>query len=355
MIQLIVRSLGGEGLSLAARMAAAMLTALLIGVFGGGRLIVWLRSRNLAERTEKTPIEDPALVARIAAKSGTPTMGGLIILAALAPACLLWGRLDNLYLWMALACFGALAAMGMADDWMKLTGRTHGDRGLKVRHKLLIQFAVGAALGLVYWLRLRSSGPPAWCPGAWGRWLLRLGPLLAIAWVSLVVATMSNAVNVTDGMDGLAGGLTLASLAPLAILAYGPRLADLQGCDLAAQETALFCAALAGAVMGFLWHNVHPAQVFMGDTGSLAIGGSLGLVAVMVRADLLMPLIGLVFLAEFASSVMQVLYFKATGRRILPIAPLHHIWQQRGVPEQRIVARFWLVGLAAALTPLVLL
>ena len=177
-----------------------------------------------------------------------------------------------------------------------------------------------------------------------------------VPWVALIVATMSNAVNVTDGLDGLAGGLGLVALLPLGLFALGPwdgaEQARLGGPDVT--EVSIFCAALGGAMLGFLWHNAHPARVFMGDTGSLALGGSIGLVAVMVRAELWLPLIAFAFLAEFASSVLQVLWFKATGRRILPIAPLHHIWQRRGMPETRLVARFWIVGLALALIPLLL-
>lgn len=339
-----------------ARIVGAMVTALLIGALSGSGIIAWLKRKNLGERTEKTPIEDEALRKEIEKKSGTPTMGGLIILCALLPACLLWGRLDSVYLWLALGCFVALAGLGMVDDWLKLTGRNHTDRGLKARHKLLVQGLIGAAFGAVYWLRLGTFKP-------WGvpvpllrDWAVLLGPAI-IVWSALVVATLSSAVNLTDGMDGLAGGLTVAALLPLAVLAYGPwdplpEGAVLRSADMAVSELAVFCAALGGAVLGFLWYNAHPAKVFMGDTGSLAIGGSIGLVAVAARADLLLPVIGFVFLAEFGSSVLQILWFKATGRRILPIAPLHYIWQKRGMPEQRIVARFWIVGLACALLPL---
>jgi len=356
MIQLLLQRLFGIGLpgllgGLGARMLCAALTALLIAALGGWKLIPWLRRRNVGERTERTPIEDAQLRRGIVAKSGTPTMGGLIIAAGLFCGCLLWGRMENVHLWLALACFAGLAALGMLDDWMKLTDRGRAGRGLKVRHKLLVQGLLGAGLGVVYWLRVRSAGPAPMPAALLRDWALMLGPAV-ILWTALIVATMSNAANVTDGLDGLAGGLTLAALLPLGLLAYGPWRETIAGSDPQVRELALFCAALGGAVLGFLLHNVHPARVFMGDTGSLAIGGSIGLVAVLARAELLLPLFALVFLAEFASSVLQVLWFKATGRRILPIAPLHHIPQQHGVPEGRIVVGMLIVGWAAALLPL---
>ena len=345
---------GPAGGWFAARVFAAALTAFLVAAGGGGHIIEWLRRRRIGERTDKTPIEDTTLLAQINAKADTPTMGGLIILAGLLPAVLLWGDLGNVYLWLFLGCFLALGAAGMADDWLKLTGAGHRSRGLKVRHKLLIQGAVGAGFGTLYWLRMRAAGPAGLPVPMLRNLVLVLGPL-TIAWTALVVATMSNAVNVADGLDGLAGGLLLVALAPLGLLAAGPWAISVSGSDAAVAELAPCCAALGGAVLGFLWHNWHPARVFMGDTGSLAVGGSIGLAAVMTRTELLLPLVGFVLLAEFGSSVLQVLWFKATGRRILPIAPLHYIWQRRGIPETHIVWRMCTVGALASGVALLIL
>jgi len=331
------------------RVLGALATALLVALCSGPAVIASLRRRRLGERTEKTPIEDEGLRREIAAKSGTPTMGGLIIAAALLCACLLWGRLDSPCLWLPLTCFAALAAMGIADDWMKLTGEGHRDRGLKVRHKLLLQGALGCLLAWV-WLRTGSASGDAASALPWPALPVHGVAVLLVLWTGLVVATMSNAVNVTDGLDGLAGGLTVTALVPLGASAW---LLSPQGGG--AAELPVFCAALGGAVLGFLWYNRHPARVFMGDTGSLAIGGSVGLVAVMARSEILLPLLACLFLAEFGSSVLQVLWFKATGRRILPIAPLHHMFQRNGWPEKRIVASFHAVGAAAAVICLLLL
>ena len=342
------------------RALGALATALLISLAGGHGIIAWLRRRKVGERTDKTPIEDQKLIAQISAKAGTPTMGGVIILAALLPAFLLWCDLTNVYLWLAVGSFVAFAALGMADDWMKLAGKSHRDRGLKVRHKLIAQGTVGALIGIVVWRKAVAAGEVA---GITVPLLhdaaLPLGPLV-IVWIALVVATMSNAVNVTDGLDGLATGLSIVSVLSLGALAFWAGIGllaapyGLTGSPEAA-EACVLCAALVGALTGFLYHNLHPARVFMGDTGALAIGGIIGTLAVTLRVDFLLPLIGFVFLVEFGSSVLQVLWFKATGKRILPISPVHHIFQQKGWPETRIVAGFHLVGWLIALISLVLL
>lgn len=318
-----------------------LLTAFAVASIGGKWIIAWLGTKGLREQTEKTPIEDERLREQINVKSGTPTMGGLILLAAVLPSSLLWGDLGDPYLWTVIATFVALALVGMVDDWMKLTGKEHGARGLKVRHKLMVQAAIGCALGLWLW----SQGYRQVHLGYMSGLVVPLGAF-AIAWVALVVATMSNAVNVTDGLDGLAGGLSIVALLLLGETAF------LQA---NAQGVSVFTASLTGALLGFLWHNWHPARVFMGDTGALAIGGSIGLVAVMARVELLLPLIAFVFLVEFGSTVLQVLWFKATGERILPIAPIHYIWQKKGVPETHIVARFLVVGIVVGMCALLFL
>jgi len=327
-------------------LAAAFLAAALLAV----PMIARMRRKKIGERTEKTPIEDEKLRTQITAKAGTPTMGGVIIAAGLFVGCLLWGDLSDLYLWLAVVCFVSLAALGMADDWLKLSSGEHRARGLKVRHKLLIQAAIGGALGAVWFARAGGRICVPYVPMA-RLWLPSLGAVL-IVWVALVVATMSNAANVADGLDGLAAGLGIVALVPLCFAASRP-WHELGQPDVA--ELCVFCAALGGALLGFLWHNWHPARVFMGDTGSLALGGSIALVAVMARVELMLPLIAFVFLVEFGSSVLQVLWFRATGRRILPIAPIHHMFQRKGWPETHIVARFLIVGALVAFGSLLFL
>ena len=338
-----------SGVGLRASLAA--LTALAVSLACGKPIIRWLAGMNLRERTEKTPIEDAALRRRIQAKSGTPTMGGLILLVALMAGCLLWGDLGSLELVLVLMCTAAFAALGMVDDWLKLTGKGKKNRGLKARYKLVVQMAVGCAVGYVLWRH------PAVAPGAsrgsiylpfFRTWLFSLGGLYVV-WVALVVTTMSNATNITDGLDGLAAGLALLMALALglgACAAGGGALARLIPAATVpgASELAVFCGAMAGGCLGFLWYNSHPAQVFMGDTGALALGGGLGLVAVIARLEFLLPFLAFVFLVELGSSLLQIFFFKLTGRRILPISPAHHIFEKMGWPETKIVSRFYIVA-----------
>ncbi len=335
--------------SSAIMLLGAFLTAFAVSAASGGPFIAMLRRFGMIERTEKSPIEDRRVRAGIEAKKNIPTMGGLIIGAGLAGGALLWGDLKSTELWLCLGCFVLLGAFGMLDDYLKTRGVCRRDRGLRVRCKLLFQGAVGLGLGLMYWIFVRAALPELDWPLPGNGYLLS-SPVLWLVASVLVVGVLSNSVNVADGMDGLAGGLSVAALLPLALLGafLGPDALYISG------GVALFCAALAGAILGFLWHNVHPARVFMGDTGALAIGGSFGLAALFSGYGLLLPVLGFVFLAEFASSVIQVLVFKATGRRIFPIAPMHHIFQQKKWPEMHTVVRFWIAGVLCSMATLAL-
>ncbi len=332
----IVQLTGWQALALpSVRAALAAATAFALALALGRPTIAYLRRKKIGERTEKTAIGDEALRAGIAAKSGTPTMGGLFLVPALLVACLLWGDLADAGMSAALLCTAALAGLGSLDDRMKLRSEAKRDRGMKVRFKLLVQGVVGLAVTLL--LVSRAPALPV---------LIVPAGLIFLAWGTLLVMTMSNSTNVTDGMDGL-----LAGLAPLAAGALG--VAALRSAGPAA-EMAVLCGAVAGACLGFLCFNRHPAQVFMGDTGSLAIGGGLAVAALASGQEAVLLVAGLVFLAEFGSSVLQILSFKLTGRRVLPIAPIHHIWQHRHA-ESRIVHGFYLGGAAAALAGLTLI
>ncbi|MFO7959227.1 MAG: phospho-N-acetylmuramoyl-pentapeptide-transferase [Candidatus Brocadiia bacterium] len=324
----------------ALRAALAALTAAVLALVAGGPILKRLTRLDIREKTEKTPIEDEDLRRTIAGKSGTPTMGGLIILAGLVPAVLLWADLATPQVLGALVCIGALAGLGLIDDYAKLRGTGHRDRGLKVRHKLLFQGLVGAALGLLL-------------AGGTG-----IGSLLfAAAWAGLVLATMANATNVTDGLDGL-----LAGLVPPAALVVGgacwaagtPGTAARLGLQHVpgAAELSVVCAATAGACLGFLRFNHHPARVFMGDTGSMALGGGLAACALGAGQEVVLGLAGLVFLAEFGSSLLQIGAFQLFGKRVLPVAPVHHIFQKQGHHETMIVRGFYLAGMAAAVAGL---
>lgn len=349
---------GSRLLSIGVRSFLACATALAIGLALGRPIIGWLSRMKIRERTEKTPIEDEALRRRILGKSGTPTMGGLLVLAGLVPACLLWADPGNACVGLALLCALALGVLGMVDDQLKLRAADRESRGLKVRYKLLGQATVGAAVGLVLVKQAAAGGVAYSVP------LLRLAgagaAVLFALWAAGVVAAMSNATNVTDGLDGLLAGLT-----PLAAIVLGGACWSAGNPHVAARlglvhvpgagELSVFCGALSGACLGFLWFNRHPARVFMGDTGSLAIGGGLAVAALAARQEMLLAVVGLVFLVEFGSSLLQIGSFKLSGRRILPIAPIHHIFEKRGYAEPRIVWGFYLWGAAAALMGLNLL
>jgi len=331
-------------------------TAMALCLAAGPAVIAWLERMNLREKTEKTPIEDAALRERISSKSGTPTMGGLALLGALIASVLVWADVTEPPVAAAVFCVAALAALGVADDVLKLRGAGHRGRGLRPRQKLLYQASVGMVVGLI--LVATAAGPaepstplsPAALLGRAGRW----AGLLFVAWAAVVVGTMSNATNITDGVDGLLSGLAplagvvmagacwAAGNAPLAAalhISYVP----------GAGELAVFCAALAGACVGFLWFNRHPARVFMGDTGALALGGGLAVAAVAARMEAVLAVVGIVFLAELGSSLLQIATFKVCRRRIFPIAPIHHIFERKGYTEPRIVSGFYLWGALAAL------
>ena len=349
-------------LNVGLRGVLAALTAFIISSVSGRKIVPWLRRKKIGERTEATPIEDEKLVEQIAAKSGTPTMGGVIIILGLIVGCLIWGDLDNLYLLLALGAVVTFAVLGFVDDWAKLTGKSSADRGLKARHKLLVQFLLGGVIGYVLLRAYRAwdfeTGFRLFLPFAPG-WEICLGALIVI-WCALVVATTSNATNIADGLDGLMPGLAVIAFMAMAAPALCSSHAGMsEYLNIphvpGSGEIGLFCLAMAGACLGFLWWNSWPAQVFSGDTGSLAIGAGLAVCAVIVKQEVLLLFVGMMFFLEFGSSVLQILFFKLTGKRILPIAPVHYWCRKVGWAEQKTVARFYIGGAVSALVGLSLL
>jgi phospho-N-acetylmuramoyl-pentapeptide-transferase len=337
--------LAGLG-KITARAALAALLSFLLAVVLGPRSIAWLARRF------REPIKsDSAELRRLhEVKKATPTMGGLFILAGLFGSILVAGDLTNRYLQLGLAVAAGLALLGAIDDLVKLrTARS----GLSARGKLTGQLFVAAAAAIVlYFDHARLPGglllPPPWNLAAvsLGAWFIPLA--------ILVMVGSSNAVNLTDGLDGLAGGCMLFATAAMMLIVYAAGHAQwaaylnvphVAGCG----ELTVLSAAMLGAVVGFLWFNCHPAQVFMGDTGSLPLGGLLGYMAVVARQELLLVLIGGVFVAEAASVILQVGSYKWRRQRIFLCAPLHHHFQFRGWPESKIVVRFWIAAALCAL------
>ncbi len=335
------------------RSAAAAATAFLVTVLFLPALIRRLKALQVVENTRHPDSE--WLSERQRHKSGTPTMGGLGILAGLLGATLLWADLSNQYVLCAMLGTFALGCIGFIDDWMKLHGI--GRNGMPMRWKLLAQtvVAAGVALFFIY----GGTGPfsatrlavPFIKPSIFAP---ELGLAYAAVVVFLVVGS-SNAVNITDGLDGLAAGCTGVAALAYTVLAYvagHAAFADYLHVPFVrgSHELVILCAALGGSILGFLWYNAEPAQIFMGDTGSLAIGGLIGIVACAAKQELLLAMVGGVFVMEAGSVILQVASFRLRGKRIFRIAPLHHHLQRIGWSDATILARFWIMAVIFALT-----
>ncbi|HVG79668.1 MAG TPA: phospho-N-acetylmuramoyl-pentapeptide-transferase [Patescibacteria group bacterium] len=325
----------------------ALISALVISLVIGPWLIRRLRVMQHGAETirEDTP-------ERHRGKRGTPTMGGVVILTAILGSTLLWANLLNRYVWVVMLSTAGFGLIGMWDDWSKIRKR----RGLSARVKFLLQAVLALALLQIIFWQPRADWQPLLAIPFFKGWLVNLG-WWWFPFAMLVVVGASNAVNLTDGLDGLAIGPIVMAGGAFAVLAYltgNFRAADylkilnVRG----AGELTVFCAALIGAAVGFLWFNCHPAEVFMGDAGSLALGAAVGMLAVLTKAELLLPLIGGLYVVEAGSVIVQVASFKATGRRVFRMAPLHHHYELSGWAEPKIVVRFWIVSFALALLAL---
>ena len=328
------------------RTAAASMTALLISLVLGPWLIRRLRDFQVGQVIRQEGPESHR------AKAGTPTMGGLLILAAALTPTLLWADLTNPYIWIAVLATAAFGAIGFLDDYLKLTRRSSG--GLAARYKMGLQIVVGLGVGLVLmWLasqnlyntRLIFPFFKQLIPDL-GWWYVPFAVFVLVAW--------SNAVNLTDGLDGLAISTFAVAAGALTALSYivGHRVFAeylLLVRFAPAGELTIFCGALVGASLGFLWYNAHPAEIFMGDVGSLALGGALATVAILIKQELLLVIVGGVFVIEAASVVLQVASFKLRGKRIFKMAPLHHHFELSGWEEPKVITRFLIVAIIFAL------
>jgi phospho-N-acetylmuramoyl-pentapeptide-transferase len=346
------------------RVGLATLTSLLITFVAAPWFIRRARERQLGEL-----IRDDGPAAH-ASKKGTPTMGGALIIMALATATVLWCDLRSTLVWLALMVTVGYGAIGFLDDYLKLSRKNK--KGLPGKLKLLGQFAIG--LCAVVWLysgdalpaesRLRLVLPLVnfhhMSPSFVAHTTLPIAAYVLFA--VFVLMSESNAVNLTDGLDGLAIGPVIICSFTFLLLSYaaGTTLRDFNIAEYLGMahipgsgELAVFCGAMGGAGIGFLWFNTHPAQVFMGDVGALALGGALGFVALATKTELSLPLIGGVFVVEALSDVIQVGYYKRTKKRIFLMAPIHHHFEKLGWPESRIVVRFWIVSFACAILGLI--
>jgi phospho-N-acetylmuramoyl-pentapeptide-transferase len=331
------------------RTAQASLTALLISLFFGGKLIRTLQKFQIGQQIrEEGPKSHQA-------KRGTPTMGGVLILGAVVASTLLWSNLSNAYVWIALFGITSFGAIGFADDYRKIL-RKH-NLGLTGRQKLLLQFLSAAAIGLMLFF-LTPYTAALQFPFITVDWFspVQFWPIYVL-FLMFVIVGSSNAVNLTDGLDGLAISVTFITATALTGFTYvtsHQTFADYLGLGHNAQvgELTIFCGALVGASLGFLWFNAPPAEVFMGDVGSLAIGGAIGTVAVIIKQEFTLVLIGGVFVLEALSVMIQVTTFRMFGKRLFKMSPIHHHFELMGWKESKIVFRFMIVAILFALLSL---
>ncbi len=331
------------------RAAYAAITALVVCFVVGPPMIEWLRRVKLGQ---KIRAEGPQ--AHLT-KAGTPTMGGLLIVAAIVVPCLLWGNLHSRSLWVALGATVWLAALGFLDDYLRVVKDYKS--GLRGRYKLAGQIALGLGVSAILMIWPEKGLPPTATHVPFFKFSYVDFGWLFIPFVIFVITASSNAVNLTDGLDGLASGLVAIAALTFAGLCYlgghAKFSAYLHITHLAySGELTVFCAAVLGAALGFLWYNCHPADVFMGDTGSLALGGALGTIAVLIKREFWLVFVGGVFVAEALSVIIQVFGFKLTGRRVFKMSPLHHHFELLGWAESRVVLRFYIAGALLALLSL---
>ena len=350
MLYLIAEQLGFPGILnliryLSFRAGAASATALFIGLLLGPWLISWLRARQ----GKGQPIRSDGPQSHLS-KRGTPTMGGLLILIAMATSVLLWMDLRSPYVWACLLVIAGFGLIGFLDDYDKIKKAHHA--GLSGRMRLALEFLIA---GIATWLMVRSGGTSLYLPFV-------QGPVLDLSWFyiafgAFVIVAFGNAVNLTDGLDGLATmPVIIASIAFLLIayLVGNARFATYLGIPHIAGvgDLTVLCLAIVGAGLAFLWFNAPPAAVFMGDTGSLALGGALGAIAVATKHEFVLAVIGGLFVVEALSVIIQVFVYKRTGKRVFLMAPIHHHFEHLGWSEPTVVIRFWIVSFVLALAGL---
>jgi phospho-N-acetylmuramoyl-pentapeptide-transferase len=327
------------------RSAGAVLTALIMSFLLGPSMIAWLRRLKVGQQVRddgpKTHLN----------KQGTPTMGGVLIIAALVSSVLLWSDLTNKYVWVVLFATLAFGGIGFWDDYLKVVKKR--STGLRAYQKFGLQVAASLVVGIFLFKYSGDREATYLSVPFMKSFLLNLG-WFYIPFVAVVMVGSSNAVNLTDGLDGLAIGLVGIAATANAVIVYlggNKIIADyLKILYIAGSgELVIFCGAMVGASLGFLWYNTHPAEVFMGDVGSLSLGGALGTLAVVTKHELILVVTGGIFVMETISVALQVASYKLTGKRIFKMAPIHHHFEQIGWPESKVIVRFWIMGIILAL------
>jgi len=329
------------------RAVMASLTAFLMSLILGPLIIKWLKDLNFGQNIRREYVE--SLYDKHKHKQGTPTMGGVLIILSIAISCLLWADIANQYVLVTLGSFLCLGALGFTDDYIKVVKKSN--LGLTAGRKLFYQVALGALIAA--YIMAFTPIPATLSVPLFKHFALNLG-LFYILFVILVLTSTSNAVNLTDGLDGLAIGCTIIAALTYAVFSYIAghfKISEylhvfyLSGSG----ELAVFCAAMVGAGLGFLWFNCYPANVFMGDTGSLALGGAIGTVSLFIKKEFLLFVVGGIFVIEALSVVLQVVWLKVTKKRLFIMSPVHHHFELLGWAESKITIRFWIIAIVLAL------
>lgn len=323
---------------------SAMVFALILGPWIINRLKKLSMTQQIRDDGPKTHM----------GKAGTPTMGGLLIILCLLLSVFMWGDLKNIYVWTMIVSLIGFGGIGLIDDYLKIMKKSH--KGLRAYQKFGMQMTLALLIGIFLYMNPKDPYTDVLSIPFFKKWLFDLG-WFYIPFSVIVIVGSSNAVNLTDGIDGLAIGLVAVAVLATGVLVY---ISGHKGLAQYLQvlylpgtgELTVFCGAMFGASVGFLWYNSYPADVFMGDVGSLGLGGTLGTIAVITKHEIVLALVGGIFVIETVSVVLQVTSFKLTGKRIFKMAPIHHHFELKGWPEPKVIVRFWIVGIMLALLSL---
>jgi len=330
------------------RTSLAVLTAMVCSLILGPWMIKKLRKLSLTQQ-----IRDDGPKAHMG-KAGTPTMGGLLIILCIVLSILMWGDLKNIYIWTMIVALLGFGGIGFVDDYLKIARMSH--KGLRAYQKFGLQIAVALMIGIFLYMNPKDPYTDVLSIPFFKRWFFDLG-WIYIPFSMVVIVGSSNAVNLTDGIDGLAIGLVAVAVLANGVLVY---ISGHKGLAQYLQvlylpgtgELTVFCGAMFGASLGFLWYNSYPADIFMGDVGSLGLGGALGTLAVITKHEIVLAIVGGIFVIETISVILQVASFQLTGKRVFKMAPVHHHFELKGWPEPKVIIRFWIIGIMLALLSL---
>jgi phospho-N-acetylmuramoyl-pentapeptide-transferase len=330
------------------RTSLAIFTSLFLSLILGPWIINKLKRLSLTQQ-----IRDDGPKAHLG-KAGTPTMGGILIIICILISVFMWGDMKNIYILIMIVSLVGFGGIGLIDDYLKVSRQNH--KGLRAYQKFGLQIAFALVIGVFLYMNPKDPYTDVLSVPFFKRWLFDLG-LLYIPFSIIVIVGSSNAVNLTDGIDGLAIGLVAVAVLANGVLVY---ISGHKGLAQYLQvlylpgtgELTVFCGAMFGAALGFLWFNSYPADVFMGDVGSLGLGGALGTLAIITKHEIVLAIVGGIFVIETISVMMQVTSFKLTGKRIFKMAPVHHHFELKGWPEPKVIVRFWIVGIVLALLSL---